>query len=123
MAALEIKINEDERGKYVEVFKIPNCGQVSYATSKPGAVRGNHYHKRKKEIICAIEGEAIIRMKNRETGQVQEYPVSGENPQAFEMPLDRTHNIKNIGENELKLLIWASEIFNPEDPDTYAEEV
>lgn len=118
---MEIKINEDERGKYIEVFKIPGFGQVSYATSKPGAVRGNHYHKRKKEIICVIEGEAKIQLRNRENNEIKEYFISGEKPQAVEIPLDWTHNVENISKNELKLLIWASEIFNPQDPDTYAE--
>lgn len=120
---MEIKINEDERGKYIEVFKIPGCGQVSYATSKPGAIRGNHYHKRKKEIICVIEGEAMMRMRNGGDNEIKEYSVSGKKLQAFEMPLGWTHNVENTGKEELKLLIWASEIFNPEDPDTYAEKV
>lgn len=120
---MEIKVNEDQRGKYVEVFKIPGCGQVSYATSKPEAIRGNHYHKRKKEIICVIDGEAIIRIRNRENNEIKEYQVSGRNLQAFEMPIGWTHSIKNTGKEELKLLIWANEIFNQDEPDTYAEEV
>lgn len=120
---MEIKVNQDERGKYIEVFKMPGIGQVSYATSKPGTIRGNHYHKRKKEIIYVAEGEAKIRMRNRETNEVKEYLVSGEKPEAYEMPLTWTHNIENVGNGELKLILWASEVFNLQDPDTYAEEV
>lgn len=120
---MEVKINEDERGKYLEVFKIPGMCQVSYATSKPGAVRGNHYHKRKREIICVVEGEAHIKVRNRETSEIKEYFVSGETPQTVEMPLNWAHSVKNIGKDKLLLLIWASEIFNPDDPDTNAEEV
>ena len=121
MKVLEIK--SDERGNYLEVFKIPGCGQASYAISKPGAVRGNHYHKRKEETICVIEGEAEIRMRNRENNEIKEYRVSGNKPQSFEMSVNWTHSIKNIGKEELKLLIWANEIFDPSNPDTYAETV
>ncbi len=120
---MEIKIKKDERGKYVEVFKIPGVGQVSYAVSRPGAVRGNHYHTRKKETICVIEGEAKISLRNRENNEVKEYLISGKKPQAVEMPINWSHNIENIGKDELRLLIWANEIFNPDDPDTYAEKV
>ena len=118
-----ITINEDERGKYIEVFKIPGVGQISYATSRPGAVRGNHYHKRKKEKFCVIEGEAKIRLRNRENNEAKEYLISGDEPEVIDVPINWTHNVQNIGKDELKLLIWANEIFNPDDRDTYAEPI
>jgi len=37
------------------------------------------------------------------------------------MPVWYTHNIKNIGENELITVFWINEPFNPKDPDTYFE--
>jgi len=119
----KLEIKEDERGKLIEIFKIPGLGQVFYSTTKPGIIRGNHYHTRKKEFFCVIEGSGLIKLRNRETGEIQEVEVSGENPEIVEMPINWTHNIKNIGETEMKLLVWVNEIFNPEDPDTYFEEV
>lgn len=118
---LEIKI--DERGKFIEIFKIPGFGQVSYLTTKPGVIRGNHYHTRKKEIFCVIEGEAKIRQRNRETNEIEEKIVSGASPELVEMRLNWTHNIQNISDNEMKLLIWISEVYNTNDPDTFFEEV
>lgn len=119
----KLEIKKDERGNFVEVFKIPNFGQVSYSTTKPGVVRGNHYHTRKKEIFCVIEGEAKICQRNRETNEIEKKIVFGASPELVEMKLNWTHNIQNIGDNEMKLLIWISEIYNPNDPDTYSEEV
>ena len=119
----KLEIKGDERGNFVEVFKIPDFGQVSYSTTKPGIVRGNHYHTRKKEIFCVIEGVAVIRQRNIKTGEVEEKAVSGDQPELVEMKLNWTHNIKNTGDKEMKLLIWISEVYNPADPDTFFEEV
>lgn len=119
----KLKINGDERGNFIEVFKIPDFGQVSYSTTKPGITRGNHYHTRKKEIFCVIEGEAKIRQRNIKTGEIDELIVSGVVPELVEMKLNWTHNIQNTGDKEMKLLIWISEAYNPNDPDTYIEEV
>lgn len=119
----KLETKQDERGKLIEIFKIPGVGQIFYSTTKPGIVRGNHYHTRKKEYFCVIEGNGLIKLKNRETGEIKETEVSGGKPEVVEMPVNWTHNIKNIGKNEMKLLVWVNEIFNPEDPDTFAEKV
>jgi UDP-2-acetamido-2,6-beta-L-arabino-hexul-4-ose reductase len=121
----ELKIHSDDRGGLVEAFKFPEGtnGQVFYSTSKSGVVRGNHYHTRKIERFVVIEGEAKIRQRNRETGEIIEDIVTGDAPEVVEMKLGWTHNIENIGNNEMKLLVWANEVFDPEDPDTFAEEV
>lgn len=119
----KLEIKSDERGNFVEVFKIPNFGQVSYSTTKPGVIRGNHYHTRKKEIFCVIEGEAKIRQRNRETNEIEEKIVSGSAPELVEMKINWTHNIQNIGNSEMKILIWINEIFDPNNPDTFYEEV
>lgn len=119
----KLEVKEDERGKLVEIFKISSVGQVFYSTTKPGIVRGNHYHTRKIERFCVIEGKALIRMRNRENNEIREYEVSGEKPEIIETIINWTHNIKNIGDTEMKLLIWANEVFNPDDPDTFREDV
>ncbi|KKU75875.1 MAG: NAD-dependent epimerase/dehydratase [Candidatus Nomurabacteria bacterium GW2011_GWB1_47_6] len=119
----KLTINQDNRGRLVEIFKIPNIGQVFYATTVPGAIRGDHYHIRKIESFCVIEGTGKISMRNRESGEAREYIVSGEKPEIAVMPKNWTHNIKNIGDTEMKLLAWTDEVFNPADPDTYPETV
>lgn len=119
----KLEVKKDERGSLVEIFKIPDVGQVFYSTSLPGVVRGNHYHTRKREYFCVLEGNARIRMRDRDSGAIKEYNVSGDKPEVVEMIINWTHNIENTGETEMKLLVWANEIFDPEDPDTFPEEV
>ena len=119
----KLTIKKDPRGKLIEVFKFPNIGQVFYSTSKPGIIRGNHYHLRKVEIFCVIEGTATIQLRDRKTNEVLKFKVSGDEPQTISMPINWTHNIQNTGNNELKLLVWANEVFDQLNPDTFAEEV
>jgi UDP-2-acetamido-2,6-beta-L-arabino-hexul-4-ose reductase len=119
----KLEIKEDERGRLIEIFKIPKFGQVYYVTAKPGAIRGNHYHSRKQEKFCVIEGEAKVSLRNRGTAEIKEFSVSGENPELINIPSNWIHNIKNTGQNEVKLLAWASETYNSDDPDTYSEKI
>lgn len=105
----------------MEVFRFAGLGQVSYVSVKPGAVRGNHYHTRKKETFCVVKGTAKIRQRNRETNDVEERTVNGEAPELVDMKLNWAHSIKNTGEGEMEFLIWANEVFDPADPDTFAE--
>jgi len=119
----KLEVKKDDRGKLIEVFKIPGFGQVLYSTSKPGVLRGNHYHTRKEEKFFVIEGKAKITLRNRETGEIKEFFVDGGSPEIIDIPKNWVHNIKNTGQGELKLLVWANEVYNPDDPDTFAEEV
>ena len=119
----KLEIKKDERGKLIEIFKIPGIGQVFYSTTKPGVIRGNHYHTRKIEKFCVIDGKGKIKLRNRKTNEIEEYIVSGDNPEIIEMKLNWTHNIENTGDNEMKLLVFVNEIFNSNDPDTFKEKV
>jgi UDP-2-acetamido-2,6-beta-L-arabino-hexul-4-ose reductase len=118
-----LKLNTDNRGSFVEVFKLENGGQVSFSTTKPGITRGDHYHIRKNEKFCVVSGQASIKLRRIGTDKVIEYKVSGQNPSWVEMPIYHTHNITNIGNTELVTLFWINEHFNPNDPDTFFEKV
>lgn len=119
-----LELKSDERGSLAELFKFPGLGQVFYSTTKPGYTRGNHYHiKHKVERFCVVKGSAKISLRNRETGEKAEFDVSGENPTVIDMPLNWTHNIKNTGDGEMGLVVWVNEVFDPANPDTFAEEV
>jgi UDP-2-acetamido-2,6-beta-L-arabino-hexul-4-ose reductase len=118
-----LKLNTDDRGSFVEVFKLEKGGQVSFSTTKPGITRGNHYHIRKNEKFCVVSGRASIKLRRIGTDKVIEYEVSGEQPAWIEMPIYYTHNITNVGQSELVTLFWINEHFNPDDPDTFYEKV
>ncbi len=113
----------DARGSFTEFLRTPERGQISVNVAKPGIVKGNHWHDTKHEIFYVVCGKAAIRFRKLFEDEVIEYFVSGENPQPVSIPPGYTHNIENLGEGDLVTLMWASEAFDPEHPDTYFEEV
>lgn len=116
-------LNEDNRGSFVETVKSRGKGQFSFSTTKAGITRGNHFHIRKVERFAVIKGKALIQMRRIGTDEVIIYKLNGDEPGYVDMPIWFTHNITNIGDSELVTLFWINEFFNPEDPDTYYEEV
>lgn len=119
----ELIEHKDERGAFVEIVKTLDSGQFSMSTSKPGITRGNHYHNTKNEKFLVIKGEAVIRFRNIYSDKVIEYPVSDKKLEVVDIPVGYTHNITNTGNEEMVLIIWANELFDKENPDTYYLEV
>lgn len=113
----------DPRGAFVEVIRLNVGGQVSFSTTVPGITRGNHYHTRKIERFAVIKGKALIQLRKIGTDEVLDYYLSGDEPAYVDMPVWYTHNIKNVGEEELYTIFWINEFFDPADPDTYFENV
>lgn len=113
----------DERGNLVEVVKSLNQGQAFFSTTKPGIERGNHYHRRKLERFSIIKGKARVQLRRIGEEEIIEYNMDGDNPSYIDIPVLYTHNLVNTGDEELLMLFWASELFNPDDPDTIYEKV
>lgn len=118
-----LKMNVDARGSFTEFLRTPERGQVSVNVAKPGIVKGNHWHHTKNEKFLVVKGEAAIRFRKLGTDAVIEYRVSGEKLEVVDIPTGYTHNIENIGEGDLVTVMWASEPFDPEKPDTFFEKV
>ena len=113
----------DNRGAFVEIVRAGVSGQLSYSTTFPGITRGNHYHTRKVERFAVIKGKASIKLRKVDSEEVIEYFLDGDKPSYVDMPIWYTHNITNIGEEELVTLFWINEPYNPDDADTYFIEV
>jgi UDP-2-acetamido-2,6-beta-L-arabino-hexul-4-ose reductase len=118
-----LTLRTDDRGSLFEVVKEEKGSQIFFSTTKPGIVRGNHYHTRKQEKFCVVKGEAVIRLRRIGTDKIIEYRISGEKPVVVEMPIFYTHNIENVGDSELCTLFWTNELYNPNDGDTFSEKV
>jgi UDP-2-acetamido-2,6-beta-L-arabino-hexul-4-ose reductase len=117
------QVHRDARGKLFEILRLAGGGQIFFSTTKPGVVRGNHFHSRKVEWFCVLRGEAAIRLRRVGHDQVREFRVSGESPEFISIPALHTHQIENVGEDELLTIFWCNEIFEPADPDTFYEQV
>lgn len=113
----------DDRGCFVETIRSKNQGQFSYSTTKRGITRGNHFHIRKAERFIVIDGKARIDLRRIGTDEIISYELNGEKPAYVDIPVWHTHNITNIGNDDMLTLFWSNEFFNPEDSDTYYEEV
>jgi UDP-2-acetamido-2,6-beta-L-arabino-hexul-4-ose reductase len=129
-----LKMNVDARGSFTEMLKTPDRGQVSVNISKPGIVKGNHWHHTKVEKFLVVSGRGVIRFRkvdeckrrDAETqsgNDVLEYRVSGERLEVVDIPPGYTHNIENLGDTDMVTVMWASEAFDPERPDTWFEKV
>lgn len=118
----EPQVHADPRGELYEVLKLAHGGQIFFSTTRPGVVRGNHWHSRKTEWFCVVRGDAIVRLKPIDGGgETVEFPVSGASPRFVAIPAFHVHHIENVGSEDLLTLFWASEIFDPADADTFAD--
>ncbi|OCZ70381.1 UDP-2-acetamido-2,6-beta-L-arabino-hexul-4-ose reductase [Acinetobacter pittii] len=110
----------DARGVFVEMLKTPDAGQFSYFTAHPGITRGGHYHHTKTEKFLVIKGKALFKFKHVVTGEFYELETQGNEPRIVETVPGWTHDITNIGDDEMIVMLWANEIFDRNKPDTYA---
>lgn len=118
--AYNLKKNVDPRGSLAEFVKSSHFGQLFISRTEPGITRGDHYHHVKTEKFLVVDGQAIVRFRDiRGEGEVIEYHVDGTEFRVVDIPPGYTHSIENVGEGELITVFWASEIFEPDRPDTY----
>jgi UDP-2-acetamido-2,6-beta-L-arabino-hexul-4-ose reductase len=116
----EVAAHADPRGRFVEMLKTADSGQFSYFTAGPGITRGNHYHHSKVEKFLVIAGRARFGFRHIQSGERYELVVEGSEARIVETIPGWTHNITNIGEQELLVMLWANEIFDRDRPDTIA---
>ena len=109
---------DDPRGVFVEMLKTPDAGQFSYFTAHAGVTRGGHYHHTKTEKFLVIRGRARFRFRHVLSGDYQEHVVDGDVPEVVETIPGWAHDITNIGDEEMIVMLWANENFDRARPDT-----
>lgn len=109
----------DNRGSFTEFLHTPAHGQVSINISRPGIVKGNHWHHSKNEKFLVVKGTGVIRFRALDSTEVIEYHVSGDKLEVVDIPTGYTHNIENVGEDDMVTVMWANEVFDPDHPDTF----
>lgn len=116
-------VHADDRGHLFEIIKLANGGQVFFSTTKPGVIRGDHFHTRKFEWFCVVRGRAAIRLRHVHSDEIREFQVSGDQPEFISIPALYTHHIENIDDEDLLTMFWCNEIFSADDPDTFYQKV
>ncbi|MDP4837822.1 MAG: NAD-dependent epimerase/dehydratase family protein [Burkholderiales bacterium] len=119
----DLPVHRDARGVFVEILKTPDTGQFSFFTAKPGVTRGGHYHHTKTEKFLVIKGQARFGFRNMITNEVHHLETHGYQPQIVETVPGWTHDITNIGTDEMVVMLWANEVFDRANPDTFASQV
>ena len=109
----------DERGMFAEMLKTKDSGQVSFFTAKPGVTRGGHYHHSKTEKFLVVQGDARFGFRHIASDETHEIITTSEELKIVETMPGWAHNITNIGDEDIVVMLWANEIFDPEKPDTY----
>lgn len=116
--------NQDDRGDFAELIRTHQAGQVSISTTKPGVIRGQHYHHTKIEKFIVVKGKAKIGFTNI-LDDTDNYHIEVDDTvfQIVTIPPGYIHNIENVGDNEMTMVLWGNELFNKDFPDTYAKNV
>lgn len=112
----------DNRGRFVEMLKTQDSGQISFFTAPPGVTRGDHYHHSKTEKFLVLQGQAQFRFRHIISQETYDLKTSGTTPEIVETVPGWVHEITNIGEIDMIVLLWSNEIFDPDSPDTYSGE-
>ncbi|MGL5953033.1 MAG: UDP-2-acetamido-2,6-beta-L-arabino-hexul-4-ose reductase [Providencia rustigianii] len=115
-----VPIYSDQRGSFSEMLKTKQSGQFSFFTALPGVTRGGHYHHTKNEKFLVLKGKALFKFKNISTGEYYEMTIDSSSPTIVETIPGWSHDITNISNEEMVVILWANEIFDRNIPDTYS---
>ena len=122
-----IEKHTDERGWLVEILRDDEIQeaikQIYFSTSKPNAIRGNHYHKHKVEWFSVVKGKAKLVLEDNESKEREELMLSDDTPAIVKIPPNISHAIQNIGDDEMYLIVIVNEVFNPDKADTFYKEI
>jgi UDP-2-acetamido-2,6-beta-L-arabino-hexul-4-ose reductase len=121
--AQQLTIHSDSRGDFVEMMRTPSAGQFSYFTAHPGVTRGGHYHHSKTEKFLVVSGAARFRFRNLLTGERFERDVKGGSALIVDSIPGWVHDVTNVGNDLLIVMLWANEVFDPGKPDTVSAEL
>jgi UDP-2-acetamido-2,6-beta-L-arabino-hexul-4-ose reductase len=121
--AYPLKSNIDERGSFTEIIRTDERGQCSINIIKPGITKGNHYHHTKNERFTVVKGVCETCFRKIDNDEIISYKTSGDKIETIDIPAGYTHSIKNIGEEDAVVFMWANEPFDKNKPDTYFLEV
>jgi UDP-2-acetamido-2,6-beta-L-arabino-hexul-4-ose reductase len=121
--AYSIPSYSDERGMFAEMLKTKDSGQFSFFTAGPGVTRGGHYHHSKTEKFLVVQGRAKFGFRHVATDETHEIIITSKELKIVETVPGWSHNITNIGTEEIIVMLWANEIFDPDNSDTITHKV
>lgn len=113
----------DERGSFTEFLRSERAGQISVNYVRPGVTKGGHWHHTKAEKFLVLTGACELSLRRIGSDGIIRYRLDGSRLTPVDIPPGYTHSLRNVGKDTAVVLMWASEPYDPERPDTYREEV
>jgi UDP-2-acetamido-2,6-beta-L-arabino-hexul-4-ose reductase len=113
----DLTVHSDDRGVVFEPIvedSLVHQRNAHVVISRPGAVRGNHYHINGIETM-AVEGPALVRI--REDNDTRDIEIPPKNIYRFIIPPKVSHAIKNTGDQPNILVAFNTLAHNPHNPD------
>jgi oxalate decarboxylase/phosphoglucose isomerase-like protein (cupin superfamily) len=87
---------------------------VHFSSMVPGAVRGNHYHLRRREAIVVLyQGDWSFHWDEGEGGERKRASFQGQGAQLILVSPSASHAVRNDGNQELRLIAFSSEAYDP----------
>ncbi len=93
---------------------VGRMADVHLASTKPGAVRGNHYHLRRREAIVVLPGAKwSLHWDEGEGSPPQHRQFDGSLAVMVLVSPGASHAVRNDGESDLWLVAISSETYDP----------
>ncbi|KKQ74304.1 MAG: hypothetical protein US96_C0035G0008 [Candidatus Woesebacteria bacterium GW2011_GWB1_38_5b] len=116
----------DKRGQLVEYLTRKETGEkifghIYFVTfAKKGIVRGNHYHKKKKEFFGLVQGKVKILLEDIKTGKKRKYILNAKS-EKFELLIIEpyvAHAVESLEKGTI-LVDYFTKPFDLKNPDDY----
>ena len=115
-----LDVKKDHRGSFAEFLKYMDCGQVSVNVSKPGAVKGEHWHNSKWEWFLVVSGYGLVRQRRIDSNEILDFAVEADQMKVVQVLPGYTHELINLSDSQdLVTLIYCNEPYDPNRPDTF----
>jgi dTDP-4-dehydrorhamnose 3,5-epimerase-like enzyme len=108
----------DPRGFVLEpvgAADLPGQRNAHVVLTRPNEVRGNHYHRKGRELITVV-GPALVRL--RRAGAIRDVRVPENEAYRFRFEPGESHAIVHTGERDGVLVAFNTEPHDPSQPDT-----
>ena len=90
------------------------------AVTKPGAIRGNHYHQHSSET-AVVMGPALVRF--REEGELRDCVLAENEIRRFTIPAGVSHSFQNTGTKPMVLVAFSTTEFDASHPDVIRDQL
>ena len=119
------RLFSDDRGWFLKVItgredNLPShTGEVYLTMGYPGEKKGGHYHPIALEWFTVVKGKCTFCLEDVETKEKQTFDLSFDDAKSVFIPNNVAHSFTNCGTDEMILIAYTDQLYNPEDTIAY----